>query len=197
MTPVAERGQRRPARPGVLEGRLDVLHRRRHLHRTGVMLGLTAARIRGEVRQFGQCQVDLHHAAAGLPVLDVADEVVRQFVAGSGPGTRYAGAAWSPPTVPDLVAVLQHDTLDPPPRTSIRDTRALVRISAPKLRAERAIAADTAPMPPSGIAPAAQLAVTDIADGMVRHHVGGTGFVPGPAQVPITPLTAKGALGLG
>ena len=37
-----------------------------------------------------------------------------------------------------------------PPRTMSRATRALVRISAPKLRAERAIASETAPMPPSG-----------------------------------------------
>ena len=32
---------------------------------------MTAAGIGGEVRQLGQRQVDLHDAAAGLPVLDV------------------------------------------------------------------------------------------------------------------------------
>ena len=65
---------------GVLERRLDELHRRRHLDRSGVMLGHGhVLGFGGEVGQFAQRQVDLHHAAAGLPVLDVGDEVVGQF----------------------------------------------------------------------------------------------------------------------
>ena len=37
--------------------------------------------IGGEVRQLAQGEVDLHDAAAALPVLDVADEVTRKLVA--------------------------------------------------------------------------------------------------------------------
>ena len=54
------------------------VHRGRHLHRAGVVLGLAVARVGGERRQPVDGEVDLHDAAAGPPALDVADEVVGQ-----------------------------------------------------------------------------------------------------------------------
>jgi hypothetical protein len=44
-----------------------------------VVLADLGAGVGGEVRQLGQGQVDLDHAAAGLPALDVGDEVGRQL----------------------------------------------------------------------------------------------------------------------
>ena len=44
-----------------------------------------------------------------------------------------------------------------------------------------------------GVSPAAELAVADVADRVVRHDVSGAGLT-GPAQVPITPLTASAPL---
>jgi len=42
------------------------------------MLLQAGAGVGGEVGEFGEGEVDLHDAGAGLPVLDVADEVLGQ-----------------------------------------------------------------------------------------------------------------------
>jgi hypothetical protein len=42
-----------------------------------VVLADAGAGVGGEVRQFAEGQVDLDHAAAGLPAPDVGDEVGR------------------------------------------------------------------------------------------------------------------------
>src|SRR3954471_9572838 len=76
--PVAEWSKRCPAITRVLESRLHVLHRRRHLDRPRVVLLLVRAGVGGEVRELRESEVDLHHAAAGLPLLDVAHEGIGQ-----------------------------------------------------------------------------------------------------------------------
>ena len=75
---VAEGQQRGAALAGVLERPLDELHGRRHFHRPSVVLGHDmgpAAGIGREVGQLGQGEVDLDHAGAGVPALDVGHEV--------------------------------------------------------------------------------------------------------------------------
>ena len=149
---VAEGALRRPALPGVLEGPLHVLDGRGHLHRAGVVLGHRGAGVGGEVGQLGQGQVDLDHAAPGLPPLDVLDEVVGQLggaqvVEEGRPGMEGGHHQRGH----DLLAALEHDARGPgpgPPGCGLPG--ASVRISAPKLRADRSMASATAPMPPSG-----------------------------------------------
>ena len=46
-----------------------------------LQVGAFGGGVGGEVGEFGQGQVDLDHAAAGLPVLDVFDEVVWEVLA--------------------------------------------------------------------------------------------------------------------
>jgi hypothetical protein len=179
---VTERHQRRLAEPGILERGLDVLHRRRHLDRAGVVLGLFRARIRGEVRQLAQREIDLHHAASGLPVLDVVDELVGQLGGrkmvqerdlGMQRGDHQRGG--------DLVTVVQDDAAHFP-ATHGQPGNLCIR---PDLGAETAGRArdglrDT-PHPAFGVSPTAELPVPDVADGVVRHDVGGARLVrPGP-----------------
>ena len=57
----------------------------------------------------------------------------------------------------DLLALLQRDAARHPVEVRIRATRAFVRISAPNVRALDSIAAETAPIPPSGTAHAPRL----------------------------------------
>ena len=176
--PVTERHQRRPTGAGILERRLDVLHRRGHLHRTGVMLGEATARVGREVGQLAEREVDLHHAAARLESLDVGDEVLGQLGArnmfeessfrmqrgdhqrcgdlltGVEDGTAHLAAADEEPSHPGVGPDLGAE-------------------AARRLRNRLGHAAHTA----LGISPAAELAVAHITDRMVGHHVGGAGFV--------------------
>ena len=64
---------------GVLERPLDVGGREGQLDRAAVVLLRVAAGVGGEVRQPRQGQVDLDHAAARAPALQVGDEVGRQL----------------------------------------------------------------------------------------------------------------------
>ena len=175
---VAKRRQGRAAGAGVLEGRFDELHGRGHLHRAGVVLGLTATRIGGEARQLAQGQVDLHHPAAGLPMLDVVDEVLRQFVARDLIQERGAGMQRGHhQRRVDLVAVIERHALDP--AVADQDFRhprvgADLGAKAP-CRAGDGIRHRTHTA--LGVTPATHLAVADVTDRVVRHDVGGSGFI--------------------
>ena len=175
---VAEWCQRGSSAPGILEGRLDELHCWGHLDRTGVVLGLTATRVRREVGQLGQSQVDLHYATAGLPVLDVVDEVVGQFVARDlvqECGTGMQGGDHQ--RCVDLVAVVECDALNA--------AVAHQHFRYASLGAD--LGAEAAGRPGDrlrhrthtalGITPASHLAVADVTDGVVRHDVGGAGLI--------------------
>ena len=77
------------------------------------MFSLSVAGIGGEVRQLAQGEVDLDHPAAGLPVLDVVDEIIGQFVAGNliqecGTGMQCGHHQRGV----DLVAVVECDALN-------------------------------------------------------------------------------------
>jgi hypothetical protein len=76
---VRERPRRPAAGLGVLEGLLDVAGRQRQLDGAGVVLLRVGTRVGGEVGQLGQGEVDLDHAAAGAPPLQVGHEVVGQL----------------------------------------------------------------------------------------------------------------------
>ena len=149
---VAERPRSRPALARVLERPLDELHARRHLDRTGVVLLQLGAAVGREVGQLAEREVDLHDTAARLPPLDVAHEVVGQVARGRrGRGRRSCGCRLVTTTgARSSVPSASTAPCTRPPFTSSRSTRASVRISAPNDSAERRIAADTPPMPPSG-----------------------------------------------
>ena len=182
MTPSLKGRCGRPALPGVLKRPLDVLDRRRHLHRPGVMLLQVRPRIRDEVRELAEREVDLDDAAAALPVLDVADEVARQLVAGDVVQERRLRVKardhhWRE----DLLALLEHGATDP----AALDQQPLDLGVGANLGAE----ADRGPLdrlgdrahPSLGEAPTAEVTVTDVADRMVRHDVGRSRLArPGP-----------------
>jgi hypothetical protein len=175
--PVAERAQRGPALAGVLERALDVLDRRRHLHRAGVVLLQVRAGVGGEVRQFAQRKVDLDDAAAALPVLDVAGEIGRQVLRADVLQERDARVQGGDHDLrADLVAVLQHHS----GRLAVGDDYPRHPGVGADLRAEAARrgldggghAAHAALLE----APVPQMPVADIADGVVGHHVRGAGL---------------------
>ena len=76
---VRERARRGPTLTGVDERLLEVRHRVAELDRTAVVILDVRARVGGEARQLGEREVDLHRAAAALPVLEVLDEVVGEL----------------------------------------------------------------------------------------------------------------------
>ena len=180
--PVAERPGGGPALARVLERALDVRHGRRHLHRTRVVFGQVGAGIGGEVGEFGQRQVDLDDAAAGLPVLDVGDEVIGQVLAADVVQERGARVQRGDHDLGrDLPSVLEDDPCGPAvfeqqlayPGAGA-DLGAVVPGGAGDRVGDRAHAALLE-------APVAQVAVADVADRVVRHHVGGARLVgPGP-----------------
>src|SRR5258708_36206664 len=92
-----------------------------------------ATGVGGEVRQFGQGQVDLDDAAPRLPVLDVGDEVRRQVLL---PDQIEERGAWmqraDDRAGPELVAARQGDSYGP----AVLDQDAADRGVEPDLRAE-------------------------------------------------------------
>ena len=114
--------------------------------------GSVGAGVGGEVGELGESQVDLDHAAAGLPVLDVLDEVVGQVAARhvveegrlGVQGGHHHRCAGSPPRSrgPRPAPAARRPGCGRPGRRS--------GSRAPKLRADRSMAPATPPMPPSG-----------------------------------------------
>ena len=166
------------------EGLLDVRHGGRHLDRTRVVFLQVRAGIGGEVGKFGQRQVDLDDAAAGLPVLDVGHEVVGQVRPAhviQERGARVQGG--HDDLGRELLAVLQLDAggaavvqQDPADPGVGADLGAVLAGGVRDRVGDRAHAALLE-------APVAQVAVAHVADRVVRHHVGGARLVragPGP-----------------
>ncbi len=139
---------------------------------------MPVARVGGEVGQLGQRQVDLHDAAAGLPVLDVGDEVVGQLGARNLVEERDLRVQRGDhQRRVDLLAVLEDRAVHPaaaddePRDPCVGADLGAEAAGRPGDRlGDRAHAA-------FGVAPAAELAVADVADRVVRHHVGGAGLV--------------------
>ena len=132
----------------------------------------------GEVGEFGQGQVDLDHAAAGLPVLDVFDEVVREVRAAHVVQERGARVQASDDDLGgELLAVVQLDA----------GGAAVADQDLDYFRAGADLGAVLSRRVGDGVgdgahaalleAPVAQVPVADVADRMVRHHVGGAGLV--------------------
>ena len=128
------------------------------------MLGQLRPRVGGEVREFRERQVDLDDATAGLPPLDVVDEVVRQVLlrtvvqeggARMQRGHHHRGQ--------DLLALSRASPRGRAAMTSVQVTRASVRISAPN--SGRALdGVGHRAHPPFGEAPVAQVTVADVTD---------------------------------
>src|SRR5215208_8259213 len=76
---VGERAARRFPAPRVLESLLDIVDGVGKLYGSAKVVSL--ARIGGEVRKLREGEVDLYDPAAGVPPLDVADEVIGQLPA--------------------------------------------------------------------------------------------------------------------
>src|SRR5258708_38692095 len=82
------------------------------------MVPKLGARVRGEVRQLRERQVDLDHAAPGLPVLDVPGEVAREVLLADMVEERGAGMQGRDDRArPELITVIKRDTN----RTAILD----------------------------------------------------------------------------
>ena len=138
----------------------------------------SGAGVGGEVGEFGQGQVDLDHAAAGLPVLDVFDEVVREVLAADVVQERGARVqARDDDLGGELLAVLQDDALG----LAVADQDLAYFRAGADLGA--VLAGGAGDRVGHGAhaalleAPVAQVPVADVTDRVVRHHVGGAGLV--------------------
>jgi hypothetical protein len=196
---VRERPGRPPALLGVLERLLDVVDRQGHLDRPGMVLADLGAGVGGEVGQLGQGQVDLDHAAARAPALDVGHEVGRQLgpvdlLQEGGPGVdggdHHRGV--------QLLAAGQ----DHPGGPAAGDQHPLHpgvgAHGGAELEGRAVDGVGHRPHAALGKAPAAQVAVADVADRVVGHHVGGArGVGPGPgADHPVDGQARLDLLGL-
>jgi hypothetical protein len=171
---VGERPRRAPALLGVLEGLLDVVERQGHLDRAGVVLAHLAAGVGGEVGQLGEGEVDLDHAAAGLPALDVGDEVGRQLrpadlLQEGDPGVDGGDHHGR---VQLLAAAQDHPVRAPAGDQHALDPGAGAHGGAELLGRAADRVGDRAHAALRE-APAAEVAVADVPDRVVGHHVGG------------------------
>ena len=176
---------------------LDVLHRGRHLHRAGVVLLLVGSRIGDEVGELAEGEVDLHDAASASssarcrrrtrPAARCAADVVEE----RGARVQARHDDWRD----DLLPVLEHNAPDP----AVGEERPCDPRVQPDLDAvaERG-ALDRGRHPAHAAfleAPVAEVAVTDVADRVVCHHVRGAGLArPGPGAD--DPVDRHGALHL-
>ena len=150
---VAEGQQRGPALAGVLEGALDELHGRRHLHRAGVVLG-DAARSLGSAVKLGS-------SASARLILTTPERVFQRSMSATKSSGSSVRGRWSRKAIfgcrrgddgrrGELFAVLEHDAGDAAVAGGHRLDACVGADLGAELRADFAIAAETAPMPPSG-----------------------------------------------
>ena len=169
------------ARDRVLERALDVVERLGEHDRAAVHLGVEAG-LGGELGQPVDRDVHLHRAAARLPALD------------RGRRSRRAARArsiWSRNVIFGCVAAITTSARSSSPTRAPRRGRGRCarRCGRPARRCGRRAERDRGAAQrlahrahaAVGEAPRAELAVADVADLVVRHHVGGAGRArPGP-----------------
>ena len=182
---------RAAARPATAswKAHFDLLERAGQDDGAAVHLGVEAG-LGGELGQPVDGEVDLDGARAGVPPLDVVDEVPGELVAVEhARGSRSSGARSSTTSgARELLAVDQGDAGDPPAgRRDLGDRR--LRCGPRRRRtAAEAIAWVRPPMPPSGKPqePSSPSPTSPILWWAMTNAVPGD---RGPAHVPMTPET--------